>query len=90
MKIKVLLSAIASMFLLATNSAWAADPYYCPDLIAQVDAWQAYLESYGPPALLNYAPQPPLGILAYGDTVTNGNNRVPNARHKADVSSIFV
>jgi methyl-accepting chemotaxis protein-2 (aspartate sensor receptor) len=43
------------------------------------------LESYGTAVLKDGA-----GILAYGDTVTNGNDRVLDARHKADVSTIFV
>ena len=82
MKIRSFLLTVTSVFLLATSSAWALD---CTALDAQVDSWQAYLESYGSPALLNVA-----GILAYGDTVTNGNDRVLNARHKTDVSTIFV
>jgi hypothetical protein len=76
-----LLLAVTSV--LATSSAWAAPD--CPALDAQVNLWQAYLESYGNPTLLDVA-----GILAYGDTVTNGNDRVLNARHKTDVSTIFV
>jgi hypothetical protein len=83
MKLKSLLLAVTSVLLLATSSAWAAPN--CQALDAQVDQWQAYLESYGSPGLLNVA-----GILAYGDTVTNGNDRVLNARHKADVSTFFV
>jgi len=83
-KIKALLVAVTSVVLLGASSVWAA-PSYCQALDAQVDRWQAYLESYGGPALLNVA-----GILAYGDTVTNGNDRVLNARHKTDVSTIFV
>lgn len=82
MKIKPLLLAVTSIVVLATSGAWALD---CTALDAQVDSWQAYLEGYGSPALLNVA-----GILAYGDTVTNGNDRVLNARHKTDVSTIFV
>jgi hypothetical protein len=91
MKVKPFLLAVTSVFLLATNSAWAvcynefgASQQYAA-LDTQVDSWQAYLESYGLPVLKNAA-----GILAYGDTVTNGNDRVLNARHKADVSTIFV
>jgi hypothetical protein len=83
MKIKPLLFAVTSVVLLATSNAWAAPN--CRALDAQVDSWQAYLESYGVPVLLNAA-----GILAYGDTVTNGNYRVLDARHKTDVSTIFV
>lgn len=83
MKARAFLLAVTSVFLLATSSAWAAPD--CPALDAQVDSWQAYLESYGSPALLNVA-----GILAYGDTVTNGNDRVLDAQHKTDVSTIFV
>jgi hypothetical protein len=81
MKIKPLVLAVTSV--LATSSAWAAPD--CAALDAQVSSWQTYLESYGSPILLNVA-----GILAYGDTVTNGNDRVLNARHKTDVSTIFV
>jgi hypothetical protein len=84
MKLRLLLLAVTSVLLLATSRTWA-DPGYCPALNAQVDKWQSYLESYGSPGLLNAA-----GILAYGDTVTNGNDRVLNARHKTDVSTIFV
>jgi hypothetical protein len=83
MRIKPLFLGIASVVLLATAGVWAAPN--CPALYTQVDTWQAYLESYGVPTLLNSA-----GILAYGDTVTNGNDRVLNARHKTDVSTIFV
>jgi hypothetical protein len=72
------------VLLLATRIAWTA-PNYCTALDAQVDSWQSYLESYGAPTLLN-----PAGLLAYGDTVTNGNYRVLDARHKTDVSTIFV
>jgi hypothetical protein len=83
MKIRPFLLAITSVFLLATSSAWAAPD--CAALGAELDDWQAYLESYGSPALLDVA-----GILAYGETVTNGNDRLLNARHKTDVSTIFV
>ena len=83
MKIRPFLFAISSIVLLATSSAWATPN--CKALDAQVDRWQAYLESYGSPSLVNVA-----GILAYGDTVTNGNDRVLDARHKTDVSTIFV
>jgi methyl-accepting chemotaxis protein len=82
MKIKPCILAVTSVFLLA-SSAWAASD--CAGLGAEVDLWQTYLQSYGSPALLNVA-----GILAYGQTVTNGNDRVLNARHKTDVSTIFV
>jgi methyl-accepting chemotaxis protein len=74
---------LAGVFLVATSSAWAAPD--CAGLDSQVNVWQTYLQSYGSPALLNVA-----GILAYGQTVTNGNDRVLNARHKTDVSTIFV
>jgi hypothetical protein len=84
MKIRPLLLAIAAVFLLATSSNRAAQSY-CAALDAQVNSWQAYLEGYGVPTLLS-----PAGILAYGDTVTNSNDRVLNARHKTDVSTIFV
>jgi Cache 3/Cache 2 fusion domain len=83
MKIRPSLLAATSVFLLATSSAWAGPN--CRALDVQVDSWQAYLESYGSPTLLDVA-----GILAYGDTVTNGNYRVLTARHKTDVSTIFV
>jgi len=83
MKIRPFLLAAASVLLLATSSAWAAPD--CHALARQVDRWQAYLESYGSPTLLNVA-----GILAYGDTVTNGNFFVLGAHHKTDVSTIFV
>jgi hypothetical protein len=87
MKIRPFLLAVTSVFLLATSSAWADDcaSGVYPALGVQVDNWQAYLQSYGSPALKNAA-----GILAYGETVTNGNDRVLNARHKTDVSTIFV
>lgn len=81
MKIKPLLLAVTSV--LATTNVWAGPN--CPALDAQVNSWQVYLQSYGSPSLLNVA-----GILAYGTTVTNGNDRVLNARHKTDVSTIFV
>jgi hypothetical protein len=68
---------------IATSGAWAAPN--CTALDDQVDSWQAFLESYGSPAILNAA-----GILAYGDIVTNGNDRLLGARHKTDVSTIFV
>jgi hypothetical protein len=84
MKMKPVWLSIASVLLLATTSAWA-DPGYCADLNREVDSWEAYLESYGSAVLVD-----PAGILAYGDTVTNGNDRVLSARHKTDVSTIFV
>ena len=81
MKIRPYVLAVTS--LLAASSIWAAPD--CTALDAQVNSWQAYLESYGSPALLDVA-----GILAYGSTVTNDNDRVLSARHKTDVSTIFV
>lgn len=83
MKIRPCLLAVTAVFLLATGSVWAAPD--CSALNAQVNSWDGYLKSYGSPTLLNVA-----GILAYGDTVTNGNDRVLNARHTTDVSTIFV
>jgi hypothetical protein len=83
MKPRRVILTITPVLLLATSVAWATPD--CNALDAQVDSWQAYLQGYGSPALLNVG-----GILAYGDTVTNGNDRVLNAQHKADVSTIFV
>jgi hypothetical protein len=88
MTIRPSLLALTSVFLLATSSAWAASDcttVEAESLEAQVDEWQAYLAGYGSPVLKN-----PAGILAYGETVTNGNDRVLNAQHKTDVSTIFV
>ncbi len=71
------------MLLLASSSAWAFPD--CASLEAQVDSWQLHLLSYGSPALSD-----PAGILVYGQSVTNDNDRLLNARHKTDVSTIFV
>jgi hypothetical protein len=68
---------------LAASNAWAFPN--CSALEAQVDSWQMYLLGHGNPALSDAA-----GILVYGQTVTNDNDRVLNARHKTDVSTIFV
>jgi hypothetical protein len=73
-----------SVLSLAGN-AWAAEPAYCVGLNKQVDRWQAYLEKQGAAEL-----KAPAGILAYGNAVTNGNERLLEARHKTDVSTIFV
>lgn len=69
----------------AAGSAAAVEGAFCAGLQQQVDRWQAYLAKQGTPNLKH-----PAGILAYGDTVTNGNERLLRARHKTDVSTIFV
>lgn len=51
MNIKPLLLAATSV--LATTNIWAAPD--CAALDAQVNSWQAYLQSYGSPSLLNIA-----------------------------------
>ena len=79
----MILRLLAISVIVATSGARAAPN--CAALDDQVDSWEAYLNGYGSPAILN-----PAGILAYGDTVTNGNDRLLNAKHKTDVSTIFV
>lgn len=75
---------ILSVLSIASN-AWAAESAFCVGLNKQVDRWQTYLEKQGAPAL-----KAPEGILAYGNAVMNGNEHFLEARHKTDVSTIFV
>jgi len=84
MTAKSALSAVVAFLLSATSSAWAATDY-CANLNSQVDSWEAYLLSQGAPQRVDAA-----GVLAFGNTVTNGNDRALRAAHKADVSTIFV
>ena len=76
--------AVAVLLLSAAGSAWA-DTDYCANLNAQVDSWEAYLLRQGAPQRVDAA-----GVLAFGKTVTNGNDRAMRAAHKTDVSTIFV
>jgi hypothetical protein len=84
MTARTALFAVAVLLLGATSHAWAATDY-CANLNAQVDSWEAYLLSQGAPQRVDAA-----GVLAFGKTVTNGNDRAMRAAHKTDVSTIFV
>lgn len=83
MRNALLLLVVTHLFLGAASAAWAAPD--CTGLNREVDRWETYLKRYGSPVLKD-----PAGILAYGNNVVNSHERLLDASHETDVSTIFV